>query len=94
MLKKVVQILNCLGHSVSYEVIQGIDTEMTHSSVEASRNIPFELDRSGKSFIGVAFDNYDSKVETMLGKDSLHETTGIVYQTVSSTSGMLDTSHN
>ena len=31
---------------------------------------------------GVAFDNYDRFVETFSGKDTLHDTVGIAYQTI------------
>ncbi|KZS05943.1 Glioma tumor suppressor-like protein [Daphnia magna] len=37
----------------------------------------------GYIIIGVAFDNYDRFVETLTGKDTLHDTVGIVYQDVS-----------
>ena len=30
---------------------------------------------------GLAFDNYDRFVETLTGKDTLHDTVGIAYQT-------------
>ena len=31
---------------------------------------------------GVAFDNFNRFVETLSGKDTLHDTVGIVYQTI------------
>ena len=34
---------------------------------------------------GLAFDNYDRFTETLSGKDTLHDTVGIAYQTVSGT---------
>ncbi|GFV05785.1 hypothetical protein TNCV_5035241 [Trichonephila clavipes] len=32
---------------------------------------------------GVAFDNFDRYVDTLTGKDTLHDTVGIIYQNVS-----------
>ncbi|GFX03209.1 uncharacterized protein TNCV_1700931 [Trichonephila clavipes] len=39
--------------------------------------------RDGVNFIGVAFDNFDKYVDTSTGKDTLHDTAGIIYQNVS-----------
>ncbi|GFV49042.1 hypothetical protein TNCV_5065261 [Trichonephila clavipes] len=33
--------------------------------------------------LGVAFDNFDRYVDTLTGKDTLHDTVGIIYQIVS-----------
>ncbi|GFS49548.1 hypothetical protein TNCV_2968411 [Trichonephila clavipes] len=46
--------------------------------------IPEKLDRFFKALIGgVAFDNFDRYVGTLTGKDTLHDTKGIIYQNVS-----------
>ncbi|XP_032781198.2 uncharacterized protein LOC116919333, partial [Daphnia magna] len=49
-------------------------------SVTGSRKVIEVFNKLGH---GVAFDNYDRFVETLTGKDTLHDTVGIVYQDVS-----------
>ena len=78
--KKVVGILNRLGHSVSYNFVEEIETELTYAATEESTMTPSGMSLDPNSGTGLAFDNYDRFVETLTGKDPLHDTVGIAYQ--------------
>ena len=80
--RKVIDVLHRYGHSVSYSVVQGIETELIYSAMENSRLLPDGLQRLPYLNTGVAFDNFDLFVDTLSGKDTLHDTVGIVYQDV------------
>lgn len=82
--KKVVNILNHLGHCVSYNVALELETELTYIASKGNLLIPPEFKLSSHIATGIAFDNYDRFVETHNGKDTLHDTVGIIYQNVTS----------
>ena len=76
--RKVVEVLNRRGHCVSYSITGELETELIY---EASKDVtPFGMDRSPDYGIGVAWDNYDRRVETSVGEATLHGTVGIAYQ--------------
>lgn len=80
--RKVVDILNRMGHSISYNVIEEIETELAYGSLD-TRVLPGGLiDGVPTLHTHVAFDNFDRYVETASGKDTLHDTVGIVYQNI------------
>ena len=81
--KRLIEILNRLGHSISYNAIEETETEMTYQVTNSETITPSEIKKSGNLCTGVAFDNFDRYVETLSGKDTLHDTVGIVYQNVS-----------
>lgn len=76
--RRMINILNRLGHCVSYTVTEGIETELAYTCSLENVILPFDL--SPHSYTHVAFDNYDQYVETSSGKDTLHDTVGIAYQ--------------
>lgn len=79
--RRVVEILNRLGHSVSYTVVEQLETELAYGNAAAKRILPNGLIANIPNLrTHVAFDNYDRYVETINGKDTLHDTVGIVYQ--------------
>lgn len=78
--KKVLNILNKYGHSISYTVAEELETELTYSAYERNNIIPPGITPRNDLFTSVAFDNYDRFVETLSGKDTLHDTVGIIYQ--------------
>ncbi|CAH0563075.1 unnamed protein product [Brassicogethes aeneus] len=82
--RKVVDILNKYGHCSSYNVIEEIETELTFSSTDREDLCPSDIIKTGDWLAGVAFDNYDRFVDTHTGKDTLHDTVGIIYQTIPS----------
>ena len=81
--RKILEILNRLGHSVSYHVAEELETELTFATEIDNRVTPSGMKLSPFLSPGVAFDNFDRYVETMSGKDTLHDTVGIAYQDVS-----------
>ena len=78
--RKIVDLLNRLGHSVSYHVAEGIETEIASSLTETERILPDMLLQQVGLCTGLAFDNYDELTETLSGRDTLHDTVGICFQ--------------
>lgn len=79
--RRMVEILNRLGHCVSYAVVEEIESELAYGCAANSNILPYGLvPKNPELRTHVAFDNYDKFVETSSGKDTLHDTVGIVYQ--------------
>ncbi|GFW34878.1 paired amphipathic helix protein Sin3b [Trichonephila clavipes] len=62
--------------------VEELETEATYTSVQNSSICPETIVKSPLMCTGVAFDNFDHFVETKSGKDTLHDTVGIIYQNV------------
>ena len=84
--KKVINILNRYGHSCSYTVLEELETEATFSSTTRSDVCPDDIVHSSDLCTGLAFNNFDRFVDTASGKDTLHDTVGIIFQEVHSNS--------
>lgn len=80
--RKFVEIINRCGHCCSYHVAEEIETEMTSTSCQRSTRCPESIIRRKGLHTGLAFDNFDRIVDTSSGKDTLHDTVGIIYQNV------------
>ncbi|GFU64005.1 hypothetical protein TNCV_245821 [Trichonephila clavipes] len=65
-----------------YPGVEKLETEATCTSVQNSSICPETIVKSPLLCTRVAFDNFDRFVETKSGKDTLHDTVGIVYQNV------------
>lgn len=79
--RKVVEVLNRFGYIPSYTALEEIETELSFTATESRRLLPHGLVPNNKNYhTGVAFDNYDCFVETINGKDTMHDTVGICYQ--------------
>lgn len=78
--RKVIDIMNRYGVVPSYNVIEGIETELTFTAASTSRLLPDGLHSVPFLHTGLAWDNFDLFVETINGKDTLHDTVGIAYQ--------------
>ena len=83
--KKVVTMLNRLGHCINYNGIEELETELTYNCSNANQITPSGMSKEKSCSTGLAFDNYDRFTETLSGKDTLHDTVGMAYQTVSGT---------
>ncbi|GFX93247.1 hypothetical protein TNCV_4761261 [Trichonephila clavipes] len=81
--RKMINILNRLGHCCNYNALEELETEATISSVNRSQICPPDIIQSPSLSTGVAFDNFDRYVDTLTGKDTLHDTVGTIYQNVS-----------
>ena len=61
--------------------MEELETEMTFGEVNRDETTSVGMNRSPNVATGVAFDNFDRFVETLSGKNTLHDTVGIAYQT-------------
>lgn len=80
--RQILDIINHLGHCVSYTVAEELETELTYSASESNLITPKDIVRDSSLSTGIAFDNYDRFVETLTGKNTLHDTVGIIYQNI------------
>ncbi|GFX76190.1 hypothetical protein TNCV_2144941 [Trichonephila clavipes] len=78
-----INILNRLGHCCNYNTLEELETEATISSVNRSLICPPDIIQSPSLSTGVAFDNFNRYVDSLTGKNTLHDTVGIIYQNVS-----------
>ena len=81
--KKLIGIFNKYGHCVSYTTTEELETERTFTVTSASKISPPDLVPDSSLTVGITYDNFDQFVETLSGKNTLHDTVGIVYQSVS-----------
>ena len=80
--RKVVEILNRLGHSISYHTTEEIETELATTISVQNQSLPDGLLKQSGLCTSLAWDNYDELTETLSGKDTLHDTVGICYQNI------------
>lgn len=79
--RSVLDILNKIGFSMSYNVCEEIETELAYTNSSNECILPYGLLPNNENLCtAVAFDNYDRYVETVSGTDTLHDTVGIVFQ--------------
>ena len=78
---------NRLGHCASYSTIVELETELTFEATKEKRLTPNRMSLNPANNIGVAFDNFNKYLEKVSGKDTLHDTVGIAYETSSSATG-------
>ena len=87
--RKVADILCRLGHMTNYHLLEELETELTMNLSQDERITPHDM-RLQPLSTGLAWDNYDRNVETLDGKETLHDTVGIVYQNVNDASDVID----
>ena len=75
--RKVIEILNRFGHSISYHGAEMIETELANEIVERQHSTPDGMVQKQGLCTGLAWDNYDENTETMSGSGTLHDTVGI-----------------
>ncbi|XP_074109123.1 uncharacterized protein LOC141533919 isoform X2 [Cotesia typhae] len=78
--RQVLTMLNRYGHSIGYNLAEELETEMTYSSIQNNVVIPTGITAKNGLSTHVAFDNFDRFVDTTSGKDTMHDTVGIIYQ--------------
>ena len=78
--KKLIRVLNRYAHCVSYTTREKSETELTFAVISVSKISPPDLVPESSLTVGIAYDNFDQLVETLPGKNTLHNTVGIVYQ--------------
>lgn len=79
--KKIINILNRFGHCCNYTTLEQLETEATISSVHQTQVCPPDIILNSSLCTGVAFDNFDRYVDTLNGKETLHDTVGITIYT-------------
>ena len=77
--RKVIEILNKLGHCVSYHTVEEVETEMTFEANKKGVLTPHGMTCNPLLGTGLAWDNFDRFVATMTVTDTLHDTVGIAY---------------
>lgn len=81
--RKILDLMNRLGHSVSYSMAQEIETEIAYKVSSKNSILPAGLITGDPEyFVGAAFDNFDRNTETSTGRNGMHNTVGIVYQII------------
>ena len=78
--RKVIEIMNRLRHCASYHAIKEVETEATLESTK--RNLVTPLGMKPRCETDVAWNSFDRFVETITGKETVHDTVGITYQTI------------
>lgn len=76
--RKVLTMLNKYGHTINYNLAEEIETELTYFSLLENQLIPSSISVVNNLSTNLAYDNYDRFVETLSGKDTLHDTVGII----------------
>lgn len=89
--RKMVEILNRMGYCISYTAVEEIETELAYGCSKEKKALPHGFMPNSPSLCThLAFDNFDRYVETVSGKDTLHDTVGIVIQNIDSHAAALD----
>ena len=70
--RKVIDILNRLGHSISYTTMEELETELTFAESNREQITPIGMNLTVSLATGIAFDNFDRFVETLSEKGTLH----------------------
>ncbi|GBP67435.1 hypothetical protein EVAR_47154_1 [Eumeta japonica] len=80
--KKIINLLSKYGHCCSYTVLEELETELTFSTANSTYVCPEDILRRPDLNTAVPFDNFHRFVETLNGKDTLHDTVGIIFQNI------------
>jgi hypothetical protein len=80
--RKVINVLNRMGHSISYQIAEELETQLATEISERKISTPDGLLRQPGLMTGLAWDNFDENTETISGAGTVHDTVGICYQNV------------
>ena len=80
--RKLMEVLNRYGSCCSYTTAEELETEVTLSTITEEKISPPEMIEDPSLPSGSAHDNFDRFVDTLSGKDTLHDTVGIAFQRV------------
>lgn len=75
--RKVLEILNRLGQSVSYHVVEELETQLATEICDRKVVTPDGLKMMPHLCTALAWDNFDENIETLSGSGTLHDTLGI-----------------
>ncbi|KAK9876484.1 hypothetical protein WA026_012796 [Henosepilachna vigintioctopunctata] len=62
-----------------------LETEATYTSTSRAGLCSEVINRTDNLSVGIAYDNFDRFVDTKTGKETLHDTVGIIYQNIDPT---------
>ena len=71
--RRIVELLNRMGHCVNYHAVAELETEMTFEARNRSMYTPYGMDLLSSVGTGVAWDNFDRFIETKVVR--IHYTT-------------------
>ncbi|XP_011858812.1 PREDICTED: uncharacterized protein LOC105556339, partial [Vollenhovia emeryi] len=80
--RNVVNIINRFGHCCSYTTTEELETEATYAASSRSQICPDDIVPKPNLHTGLAYNNFDRFVDTLTGKDTLHDTVGIIFQDI------------
>ncbi|KAF7990491.1 hypothetical protein HCN44_000296 [Aphidius gifuensis] len=80
--RAVVDILNQYGHCCSHKILKEIETQLTPAEIKRLQLCPAGIPLVPSSSTEVAFNNSDKFVETASGEDTLHDTQGVIFQSM------------
>ena len=82
--EKLVTLLNRLGHSESYSFALEPETALAEATIQSSSQLSNKIIRSpsGPSLFHSEFDNFNSLINSLTGKGSIHTAHGIMLQEV------------
>ena len=80
--RKIVDILNKFGHTLNYNAIEELETDLALSISNKTLVTPDGMKLQSGLATGIAFNNYDEFTETLSGAGTLHNTVGITFQNV------------
>ena len=80
--RKVSKIMNRLRYCAIFHTIEEVETETTFKSTKPNVVTPIGMKLNPRCGTGVAWDNTERFVETITGKETLHNAAGILYQTI------------
>ena len=78
--RRVIEILNRLGHSICYHTAETTETELASNISKKDKLIPDMLLQKPDLSTGLAWDNHDELTDTLSGRDTFHDTVGVCYQ--------------
>lgn len=73
-------IVSNFGHCCSYTILEKIETETIFTYNDRAYLCPEDIIRTSNLCTALAFDNFDRFFDTSSGKDTLHDTVGIIFQ--------------
>ena len=78
--RRILEIMNRFDHCASYHTVEEVETTLTAEAKKEGKLLPQGLKPFRGSRLGTAWDNFDRFVETLNGKDTLHDTVRIAFQ--------------
>jgi len=92
--KKIINMMHNFAQCCSYTVLKELETETTFTACKSSQICPEDILRTSNLSTSLAFNNFDRFVDTTDGKDTLHDTVGIIIQNIIDPLDIQQLNHN